>query len=188
MAQLKSIDQFKAALQGGGARPNLFEVEIPDPNLPDGFLRDGQSWNSGLFKFTCKAAAMPASNIAAIEVPVRGKTLKIPGDRTFDPWTVTIINTENFELRKYFEQWMNGIADQNEGKSVSTTPTDYQKKAYVRQFARDVAEDGKAVKAYTFEGIYPSNISAIDMSYDSSDSIEEFTVEFQVQYWLPIIR
>ena len=103
---------------------------------------------------------MPASNIAAIEVPVRGKTIKVPGDRTFDPWTVTIINTQDFKIRKVFEQWMEGIANQNEGRTASSTPGDYQRRAIVKQLARDSdAETSSYVKAYTFEGIYPSNVS-----------------------------
>ena len=182
MGQLQSLLNFRNALQGGGARPNLFQVELT--TLPS--FVDAGDWDSGLFQFTCKAAALPASNIAAIEVPVRGKTLKIPGDRTFDPWTVTIINTQDFKLRKAFEKWMEGIANQNEGRSENTTPSSYQQKAVVKQLARDsAANKDEYVKAYTFEGIYPSNISAIDVSYDDTDTIEEFTVEFQVQYWYP---
>lgn len=187
MAQLQSVLSFRNALQGGGARPNLFQVEIPTLDLPTGFLDD--EWDSSLFSFTCKAAALPASNIPAIEVPVRGKTIKVPGDRTFDPWTVTVINTQGMEIRRVLEQWMEGIANQNEGKAVSTNPDDYQKSAVVRQYGRESTSTAdspdKGVKVYTFEGIYPSNISAIDMSYDNSDTISEFTVEFQVQYWYP---
>ena len=188
MGQLRSIIDFRTALQGSGARPNLFVVQMASlPNF------DGIStveWENTeapeLFEFTCKAAALPASNIASIDVPVRGKTLKIPGDRTFDPWTVTIMNTEGFEIRKVFEQWMEYIANQNEGYAESSNPSDYQTIATVKQLARD-ADQTKSSYAnkYKFEGIYPSNISAIDMSYDSTDTISEFTVEFQVQYWVP---
>ncbi len=192
MSQLRSIIDFRSALQGGGARPNLFMVEMDA--LPSGIFDDQtrNAWTSsdnGLkktFKFTCKAAALPASNIASIDVPVRGKTLKIPGDRTFDPWTVTIMNTEDFRIRKIFEQWIEYIAYQNQGYAKSTNPSEYQTIATVKQLARD-ADQGTSSYAnkYQFEGIYPSNISAIDMSYDSTDTISEFTVEFQVQYWVP---
>jgi len=187
MGQLRSIIDFRTALQGGGARPNLFVVQMASlPNF------DGIStveWENTeapeLFEFTCKAAALPASNIASIDVPVRGKTLKIPGDRTFDPWTVTIMNTEDFKIRRRFEQWMEFIANKNKGHAKSTNPDDYQTSAVVKQLARDANQSNlEYVKAYKFEGIYPSNISAIDMSYDSTDTISEFTVEFQVQYWV----
>jgi len=194
MGQLQNILNFRSALSGGGARPNLFMVEINA--LPPGIF-DNTEWTTELkttFKFTCKAAALPASNIASIDVPVRGKTLKIPGDRTFDPWTITVMNTEDFKVRKVFERWVELIASQNEGYAKSTNPSDYQTSAVVKQLSRlrvqSETEEGEGsapeseyVKAYTFEGIYPSNISAIDMSYDSTDTISEFTAEFQVQYW-----
>jgi len=186
MSQLKSILDFRSALQGGGARSNLFMVEMDA--LP-GAIFSNSEWTEDLrktFKFTCKAAALPASNITSIDVPVRGKTLKIPGDRTFDPWTVTIMNTEDFRIRRIFEQWMEYIANQNEGYAKSSNPSDYQTGASVKQLARDAdQEEGSYVNKYQFQGIYPSNISAIDMSYDSTDTISEFTVEFQVQYWVP---
>lgn len=179
MGYLNSIDKFKANLSGGGARPNLFAVELT--TLPLSI-----TWDSGLFEFTCKAASMPASNIAAIEVPVRGKTLKIPGDRTFDPWTVTIINTEDFKLRKSFEKWVESIASMNEGKG-SPDPTKYQTDATVYQIGRSdtPVDKNDYTAAYKFYGIYPSSVSAIDVSYENTDTIEEFTVEFQVQYWTP---
>ena len=181
MGYLNSIDKFKANLVGGGARPNLFAVELP--TLP---TIVGKGWDSDLFTFTCKSANMPASNIAAIEVPVRGKTLKIPGDRTFDPWTVTVINTEDFKLRKLFEKWVEAIVDMNEGQG-SPSPSSYQTDATVFQLGReDKKVSGRDYKAgYKFYGIYPSSVSAIEVSYDDTDTIEEFTVEFQVQYWAP---
>ena len=103
MSTLRTITDFKSKLIGGGARPNLFEVEIPA--FPAAATASGASWGTASgaeaesFKFLCKAAAMPASNIAPIEVPFRGRTLKVAGDRTFDTWTVTVINDENFQLR-----------------------------------------------------------------------------------------
>ena len=106
MSTLRTITDFKTALAGGGARPNLFEVDIPV--IPA--VSEGIDWDADTFKFLCKAAALPASNVAPIEVPFRGRTLKIAGDRTFDTWTVTVINDEDFKLRSAFELWMNGIS------------------------------------------------------------------------------
>jgi hypothetical protein len=178
----KTIFDFKSKLVGGGARPNLFEVELT--KLPDGV----SSWDADTFRFLCKTAALPAQNIASIDVPFRGRTFKVAGDRTIDPWTVTIINDENFGLRNSFEQWADLIAklDTNIG---ATDPNAYMVNAKVYQLGRggSVASQNNSgtanvvLKEYEFQSIFPTNVSQIDLSYDSSDTIEEFTVEFQVQ-------
>ena len=177
----KTISQFKSALIGGGARPNLFEVELT--TLPAGI-----AWDADNFRYMCKAAALPAQNIASIDVPFRGRTFKVAGDRTIDVWTVTIINDEGFALRRAFEAWSEQIAklDNNLG---ATDPSAYMVNARVFQLGRgsvassqDNSGSSNAVLAeYEFVDIFPTNVSAIDLSYDSSDTIEEFTVEFQVQ-------
>lgn len=182
MARLKTISQFKSSLVGGGARPNLFEVELTTP--PAGVT----GWDKEKFAYMCKAAALPASNIAAIDVPFRGRIFKVAGDRTFDTWTVTIINDEDFKLRSAFEEWMNIISklDNNLG---ATNPGAYMCDATVYQLGRgstassqdSTGSDNSILKTYKFIDIFPTNISQIDLSYDSSDTIEEFTVEFQVQ-------
>jgi hypothetical protein len=100
----QTISNFKTAMSGGGARPNLFEVEIT--TLPGGI-----AWDSANFKFMCKAAQLPGQTIASIDVPFRGRTFKVAGDRTIDAWTVTIINDENFEYRNAFESWTELIAN-----------------------------------------------------------------------------
>ena len=118
MANLRTITNFKSALRGGGARPNLFEVDITGwpggENMGD-FGNDAKEE----FQFLCKAAALPSSNITPIEIPFRGRTLKVAGDRTFDTWTITIINDENFRLRTKFEQWMNGINKLTDGSGAT---------------------------------------------------------------------
>ena len=97
----RTISDFKSRLVGGGARPNLFEVRMTD--LPD-FVDD---WPSETFQFMCKAAALPASNIAAIDVPFRGRIFKVAGDRTIDTWTITIINDEDFRTEMLWKHgWM----------------------------------------------------------------------------------
>ena len=177
----KTISNFKAALIGGGARPNLFEVELT--TLPGGI-----SWDADQFRYMCKAAQLPASTIAQIDVPFRGRIFKVAGDRTIDTWSVTIINDENFRLRNAFEEWVNMIAklDNNLG---ATDPSAYMTNAKVFQLGRGSAPnstnnagDANAVlKEYEFIDIFPTTVSPIDLSYDSSDTIEEFTVDFQVQ-------
>ena len=177
----KSISQFKSALIGGGARPNLFEVELT--TLPTGI-----AWNSENFRFMCKAAALPAQNIAAIDIPFRGRIFKVAGDRTIDTWTVTIINDESFELRNAMEQWTEVIAklDNNLG---ATDPTAYMTNAKVFQLGRGSQKSSKnsdgdsnaVLKEYEFVDIFPTTVSEIALSYDTGDTIEEFDVEFQVQ-------
>ena len=181
----RTISQFKSKLVGGGARPNLFEVEITKPAK----LPAASSWDAGVLSFLCKAASLPASNIAAIDVPFRGRIFKVAGDRTIDTWTVTIINDEDFLIRKGFEDWMQLIAhlDGNDG---ATKPDAYMHSAIVNQLGRgdtassENSEKGKTtqvvLKKYKFIDIFPTNISAIDLSYDSGDTIEEYTVEFAV--------
>ncbi len=177
----KSISQFKSALIGGGARPNLFEVELT--TLPNDI-----AWNADNFRFMCKAAALPAQNIAQIDVPFRGRIFKVAGDRTIDTWTVTIINDESFELRNAFEEWTQLIArlDNNIG---TTNPSSYMTNAKVFQLGRGSTKastnsDGSSnavLKEYEFVDIFPTTISEIALSYDTGDTIEEFDVEFQVQ-------
>ena len=177
----KSISQFKSALIGGGARPNLFEVELT--TLPAGI-----SWNAENFRFMAKAAALPAQNIAQIDVPFRGSIFKVAGDRTIDTWTVTIINDESFELRNAFEQWTEVIAklDNNLG---ATDPSAYMTNAKVFQLGRGSSKSSKdstgtsnaVLKEYEFVDIFPTTVSEIALSYDTGDTIEEFDVEFQVQ-------
>ena len=180
----KTISQFKSALVGGGARPNLFEVELT--TFPTAAAN--ADWDPNNFRFMCKAAQLPASTIANIDVPFRGRIFKVAGDRTVDTWTVTVINDENFAVRNAFEEWMEGIAklDNNLG---ATDPSAYMANATVYQLGRGSTSSSQdnggasnaVLKEYVFEDIFPTEVSSIDLSYDSSDTIEEFTVTFQVQ-------
>lgn len=197
MAQIptRGISQFKSKLIGGGARPNLFEVDITFPagvNL--GVQGDGTGqFDKENFRFLCKAAALPASNVASIEVPFRGRTLKVAGDRTFDVWTVTVINDENFSHRRAFEAWMQNLGQYGDHSGL-TNPNDYMGQAVVYQLGRSASnqqgnnttgEDSRILAQYRFIDIFPTSVSAIDLSYDTTDTIEDFTVDFQVQYYFP---
>ena len=178
----KNISDFKSALLGGGARPNLFEVEMT--TLPDAVT----GWDADIFRFMCKGANLPAQTIANIDVPFRGRIFKVAGDRTIEPWTITVINDEDFGLRNAFEQWTEVIAnlDTNIG---ATSPDAYMVNAKVFQLGRGSTKASKTsdgtgnvvLKEYEFLNIFPTSVSAIDLSYDTGDTIEEFTVEFQVQ-------
>ena len=170
---LRTISDFKSRLSGGGARPNLFEVELAFP--------DAVAINNDVLqkaRFLVKAAALPASTIAPIDVPFRGRILKIAGDRTFETWTITVINDTDFSLRSAFEKWMNTINKMSDATGV-VDPEAYQKDANVKQLDRD----GSVLRSYKYWDIFPTNISTIDVSYETTDTIEEFTVEMQVQWW-----
>ncbi len=178
----KNISDFKSALIGGGARPNLFEVELT--TLPDAVT----GWDADIFRFMCKAAALPAQNIASIDVPFRGRIFKVAGDRTIDTWTVTVINDEDFRIRNAFENWTQQIADLDTNIGA-TNPESYMTNAKVFQLGRGAQKASKdssgdanvVLKEYEFVDIFPTTVSSIDLSYDTGDTIEEFTVEFQVQ-------
>ena len=170
---LRTISDFKSRLSGGGARPNLFEVELA---FPDAVAIDNDVLQKA--RFLVKAAALPASTIAPIDVPFRGRILKIAGDRTFETWTITVIKDTDFVLRSAFEKWMNTINKMSDGTGV-VDPEAYQKDATVKQLDRD----GSVLRSYKFWDIFPTNVSTIDVSYETTDTIEEFTVEMQVQWW-----
>ena len=178
----KSISDFKSALLGGGARPNLFEVELT--TLPDAVT----GWDADGFRFLCKGAQLPPQTIASIDVPFRGRIFKVAGDRTIDPWTVTVINDEDFILRNAFENWTQQIADLSTNIGA-TNPESYMTNAKVFQLGRGSVKasenssgaENVVLKEYEFVDIFPTSVSAIDLSYDTGDTIEEFTVEFQVQ-------
>jgi hypothetical protein len=164
------VDDFKSKLVGGGARPNLFKATVNFPAYAGGEVE--------LTSFMIKAAQLPASVVGTVLVPFRGRQLKIAGDRTFDPWTITVINDTDFKVRNAFERWMNGI-NQHRNNTGLTNPIDYQADLQVAQLDKA----GNEVKVYNFRSTFPTAVSAIELSYDSVDMIEEFQVELQVQYW-----
>ena len=180
----RNNSQFKSKLIGGGARPNLFEVELT--TLPPNVVSD---WDAEVFSFMCKGANLPAQTIANIDVPFRGRIFKVAGDRTIEPWTITVINDEDFRFRNAFENWTQQIANLDDNLGT-TDPSAYMTNAKVYQLGRGSEKssqsagsgDGNVVlKEYEFIDIFPTSVSAIDLSYDTGDTIEEFTVEFQVQ-------
>ncbi len=201
------IDSFKGALAGGGARPNLFRVTCGFPSGSSSALATGLGAAGGAIggavggvvggianvlggggpsrklQFLCKAASLPASTIGTIEIPFRGRQLKVAGDRTFEEWSLTIINDTDFSIRNAFEEWANLINAHvaNVGPSGLNS---YIQQAQVEQFTREGPSlNPTSLKTYLFEGCWPSAVSAVDLSYESTDAIEEFTVTLQYQYW-----
>ena len=183
------------------ARPNLFQVEVfappvlqqnvvPQPggvtgsaaNVLETLAGESQLNAAGanaFGTFLVKAANIPASVVGVVNVPYRGRQLKIAGDRTFEPWTVTVLNDQSFKFRAFFEAWSSNIQALQQNFQNSNTIADYQSVAKVRQMDRK----GNIIRTYRFEGIWPSNISAIELDWGTNDTPEEYTVEFQVQYW-----
>ena len=163
------VDDFKSKLRGGGARPNLFKVTINFPGFANG--------DAELTSFLCEAAALPGSTFGIIPVFFRGRILKMAGDRTFAEWTTTIINDTDFAVRDPIERWMNGI-NAHATNTGLTNPIDYQADLVVEQLDKDES----VVKTYNFRGCFPVNVSAIELNYETVDTVEEFTVEFAIQY------
>ena len=184
----RSITNFRDRLVGGGARPNMFEVNL---TLPDGLIPQGDFTQD--IRFMIKAAEIPAANIGNIPVPFRGRVLPVAGDRTFDPWTVTVINDAQFNIRDAMEQWSNLINDlQFDVGDIN--PADYQTKAEVFQLSRQSQGSGgqsagkggeiiQTLRTYNFEGIYPNAVSSIPLDYGATDQIEEFQVTFNYLFW-----
>lgn len=198
MAVSSSIDSFKAQVASDFARPNLFQVDLAFPGKLN--LGAGDKAAAGLTQlgqFTVRAANLPSSQMGVVEVPYRGRVLKIAGDRTFEPWTITVMNDANFSLRFAFEQWVEAIQAANENYTALATlgdendSTGYFADMKVMQLSRSSKQDKdgpKTVAEYKFYNVFPSNVSAIDLDFGSNDAIEEFTVELQVQYWQNITK
>jgi hypothetical protein len=169
---LRKITDFKSKLTGGGTRSNLFEVVL---SFPDIAKVDSEILDKS--RFLVKAAALPASNVSSIEVAFRGRTLKVAGDRTFETWTITIINDTDFSIRSAFENWMNKINRLSDNTGV-TDPAAYQADAFVYQLDRT----GETLRAYHFYDVFPTSVGSIPLDY-GNESIQEFPVELQVHWW-----
>jgi hypothetical protein len=170
---MANIADFKAQLVGGGARPNQFRVELAFPSYVTAGIVAGQR-----AQFLCKAAQLPAATIEDIPVQYRGRAVHVAGERTFAPWTVTIINDTTFNIRNAFEIWSNGIQNLTTSNG-RTNPRDYQVDLNVHQLDRN----GAIIKSYKFVDAYPTNIGAIGLSFDTTNAIEEFEVEFTYNFW-----
>jgi hypothetical protein len=169
---MSAINDFKSRFTGGGARPNLFKVIM---NYPAGVSADVAATS-----FMIKGASIPAGIIAETLVPYMGRQLKVAGDRTFEPMSLTVINDTDMAVRKAFETWMN-IINAHESNTGATNPAEYQTDFQIQQLGR--GGDGDILKEYSFVGSFPTNLSAIDLNWETNDSIEEFTVELGYQYW-----
>lgn len=165
-----NIDAFKAKLTGGGARSNMFNVICNFPAFAQG--------DSELASFMIKAVQFPSAVINPIPVLWRGRQYQEQGDRTYEPITITVINDTGMEVRNAFERWSNGINEFRNNKSDFTS-TDIEADMLIQQLSRN----GDVSKEYKVISCWPSNISSIELSADSENTIQEFTVELQYTRW-----
>lgn len=170
---MANIADFKAQMIGGGARPNQFRVELVFPSyVPLGIVAGQRA------QFLCKTAQLPGSTLENIQVLYKGRPVNFAGERTFQPWTVSIYNDTTFNIRNAMEQWQAGI------QSYSTTdgrvnPRDYQVDLQVHQLDRA----GAIIKSYKFVDAFPTLIGPIALDYDQQNQIEQFDVEFTFNYF-----
>ena len=173
---MANISDFKANLAGGGARANQFRVALSFPSYVTGGVVTGVQ-----AQFLCKTAQLPGSTVENIPVNYRGRVVNVAGERTFQPWSVTILNDTNFSIRNALEQWQNGVQNYNSTLG-RVNPRDYQVDLAVYQLDRN----GATIKEYKFVDAYPVTIGAIELSYDTTNAIEEFTCEFQYNYFTSV--
>jgi len=169
---MANISDFKAKLAGGGARANQFKVTMPFP----GYASVGGEIEE--LAFLCRATSIPSMEIANINVPFRGRAIKIAGDRTIPSWSVTVYNDTNFKLRDAFERWQNGINNMSDNEGL-TNPVDYQVDAFLDHLDRN----GNTIKSYTLRGVYPTGIAGIPLDYEEAGAIEQFEVSLAYQFF-----
>ena len=172
----KSIQDFKSKLAYGGVRPTMFEVTI---SFPTGLTADNDAAESA--QYLVKAAQLPASTVGVIDVPFRGRKLKVSGDRSYADWSTTITNDHSFGLRVNLEKWSELVQNHNFVLGANKLE-DYFGSAIVRQLDRDA----KQIRAYQFEGIWPSTVGEIGLDFDSTDQVEFYDCTWAVQYWTAI--
>lgn len=166
-----NINDLRSQLTFGGAKPSLFQVQITNPANGVADIK---------VPFMVKAAAIPSSSLSTIEVPYFGRRIKVAGDRSFAEWTVTVINDEDFLIRNAMEQWMASINSHqgNVTNFASASPLQYKAQAQITQYSKT----GVPLRVYNFNGLFPTEVSAIEMNWEAS-AIEEFTVTFQYDWW-----
>lgn len=181
---------FRSALAYDGARPNLFEVRL---NFPDFIAREGDRAGSGdnagsgeKFSFMCQAASLPAQQVDVVPVFYQGRETKVAGNRTFDNWTVSILNDEDFAIRNKIELWnnaLNGHSTNVRERSTAQNSNIYGSTAHVIQLSKD----GSALRSYKFIGLWPTTIGEISLDWNSSNEIESFDVTFAYQWWETLV-
>jgi len=180
------IDDFKTALVQGGARPNLFRVNMSFPNLTiqgNANTPFGAADAEPLSSFMIKAAQIPGRTINPIMVPFRGRMLKVTGDTIYEDWSLEVTNDNNFAVRNAFERWQEaingGVTNVSQYGADAARFDTYTADAEVEQLGRN----GEVIKRYIIKGAWPSSVDSIQLSYDASDDIETFGVMLSYQWW-----
>tara|TARA_Y100000310_G_C20535052_1_gene740445 strand:- start:96 stop:686 length:591 start_codon:yes stop_codon:yes gene_type:complete len=167
-----NIKDFAGKFLKGGIRPHLFEVH---GSFPTGGQDDKAP-------FLIKAAQMPASTLGLIEVPFRGRKIKVPGDRTFAEWTITVLMDGDLQMRDKFELWSQFI-NAHEGNFPTNETAPLETPLYQDWQVHQLDRQGSPIKTYNFVGVWPSEIAAVDLNHETTDSLSEFTVTLQYSYW-----
>lgn len=170
-----NVTEFRANMLGDGARPNLFQVTLTFPTVANSPVA-GQR-----LSFLAKTAQLPGSTVGTAPLYYFGREVKFPGNRTFPDWSITIINDEDFNVRNAFESWMDSINSHtlNVRNPAAFNQISYSTDATVTQFSKT----GLPLKSYKFVGMFPTDVSPIELDWGSNDSIEEFGVTLAYQYW-----
>ena len=169
---MANINEFKSRLQGGGARGNQFRVTM---NFPAYSVVGGETSD---LSYLCTATALPGQTLGTVSVPFRGRVLNLAGDRTFNPWSVTVLNDTDFKIYKAFERWMNGMNNMTDNEGL-TNPNDYQVDGFIDHLDRD----GNSIKQYVFRGAFPTTLGDIALDYGTNNAIESFDVTLSYQYF-----
>ena len=173
---MANLSGFTSALQGGGARANQFTVTLSGGGASNAALAGSQ------FSFLCRSAQIPALTIGEIAVPYRGRQIFLAGDRTYDAWSITVLNDRNYSVRSYLEGWMDDMSDIGGTTKANTlSAASYYANATVQQLDRN----NKPIRTYKLEGLWPTTLDAIDLSYDANDAVEEFGCTFRFN-WMTI--
>ena len=171
-----NVAEFRANMVGDGARPNLFSVTLVFPTVAANGSAAGQKTT-----FMAKAAQLPGSSVNSVTVPYFGRELKFPGNRTFQQWSLQIINDEDFTIRNSLESWMNAINSHagNVRNAAAANSNGYSVDAVVNQYGKS----GNIIKSYKFVGLFPTDVAPIELDWGSNDTIEEYGVTFDYQWW-----
>ena len=169
---MPNINDFKSRLRGGGARANQFKVTLPFP----GYAAVGGETSD--MAFLCSATSTPASTVASVAVPFRGRSLYVAGDRTFEEWSTTVLNDTDFKIYRAVERWFNGINNMSDNEGIAN-PADYQVDAFIDHLDRN----GTTLKSWTFRGLFPTALPGIALAYGTNDTVETFDVTWRYQYF-----
>ena len=161
---MSNVNQFVNSLQGGGARPNQFKVSFPALG--------------GDFEFLCRSAQIPAMTIGELTIPFRGRMVYVPGDRTYDPWAVTVMNDRSYRIRSTLEAWQNDLQD----IGSATTSAAQGSAAYRQVSVSQMDRNDRTIRTYTLYDAWPTTLDAIDLAFDTNDTLEEFSTTFRFNY------